>query len=238
MIVKYAFFSDLHLGDGSLADNFQKKNWKDFYSLIKKLWNEKYIIVLVGDIFELLQFKYKDIVKTYPEIVNVVSNSKYVIGNHDLEVSKYITTAEMYDKLELCNGKVLIYHGHQDDLPMGKGIVKLALRCWAFIEKLVGKKISSWIQSEPISPNDKRYIGDKSEYVKKAKERAIKLDKRIVIFGHTHEPGIFYCTNHGFFIKRVIINTGTCQNSKLMYATIEYNAYTDEIVDYTLKFIK
>jgi len=231
MILKYALLSDLHLGDGSLADNFRKKNWPDFTELIQKLWFENYIMVFVGDTCEAMQFHYSKIFESYPNLRQILANSLIVKGNHDIDISKHCQN-EIYEYLELCDGKVLAYHGYQDDQPIGKGIVKAALKCWAVLERLLGRKITSWIQSDPISPQDPRYVGDKSEYVQKAKERALEQDCEIVVFGHTHSPGIFY---EG---ERKVINTGTCQNGKLMYAIIEYDTELKKIIKYDLIFIK
>jgi predicted phosphodiesterase len=70
------------------------------------------------------------------------------------------------------------------------------------------------MQDTPISPQDPRYKGDKSEYIKKAREHGLKENYKVVVIGHTHEPGLFD------FKDIVVMNSGTCQCGHLQYAII------------------
>jgi predicted phosphodiesterase len=235
MIVKYGIVCDPHLCDGTAADQFGKENWKDFYNLIKSLWQQNIMTILDGDFLELLQTSFEKIMRTYPEAMNVMMNSEYVAGNHDWEVKKYLHKT-VYERLELCDGQVLVLHGHQfDKINICRKWLKIILTSWAVIERIFGKKISTWIQKDSISPSSPNYIGDKSEYRIKAKELARKGNYKILINGHTHSHGIFYDEEDK---ERRIIDGGTCQGGHLLWVLIEYDTELKKIINYDLKFVK
>ena len=213
--LKIVVFSDLHPGDGTAADNFGINHSVLVLNKIFEFRMQGFIVILNGDILELMQFTFSQIASHYPNLISILKRIGYVIGNHDKDVRKYLSINVMEEYTFGSN--ILVYHGHQDDKSMNPWIVRTALKAWAVIERLLGRKISTEVQDTPISPNDPHYKGDKSEYIRNAFKRAKLRNYKIVVIGHTHEPGIF---------KRddiTVINTGTCAYKHLMYATIIEN---------------
>ncbi len=94
------FMSDLHMGNGSGADDFTKIKEKIFISVIKEL-QDKYAvgseIVLLGDVFDLVEHKSEDYEKAMSDSLDahqpVIESLKgwlkkgnkifYITGNHD-----------------------------------------------------------------------------------------------------------------------------------------------------------
>ena len=212
--IKIALFSDIHAGDGTAADNFGVKHSKTVINKIKELMANGYQIILLGDIYEAIQFRYHAINKCYPELREIINQVTVIKGNHDINIGEGlgIQTQEEF----IIDQRILAYHGYQDDKPINKLIVRIALKCWAVIERIIGRKTAADID-EKISPQDKKYKGDKSEYIQNAFKRGKERGFEIVIIGHTHEPGIWEKDG----VK--VVNTGTCTNWHLMYATIEEN---------------
>ncbi len=112
LIIKYnrpiVFFSDLHMGDGGPADNFAK-NSVLFRKTLKHYIDDNFLIILVGDIWELWQFTKEEIALAYPEIYFPLLDRIQLAGNHDREL-KYRESL-----LITGNENILVIHGHQGD---------------------------------------------------------------------------------------------------------------------------
>lgn len=183
----YVVFSDFHIGDGSKADNFRKNN----DAMIKALkyyrnHENKYSIILLGDIEEFHQFALDDIKEEYKGIYNELNKFPKnrihrVYGNHDIEwgltdplFKKQSKTAKEAIKI---GDKIMLTHGHQAEESYEKDIhvVRTGTTIFRFIENLLNWG-SSPILSE--SPSFKDYIY--SEWAQK--------EKINFICGHTHCP--------------------------------------------------
>lgn len=208
--LKLAIFSDMHLGDGTPADNMGKKHFQKVLAKISELRLTGHTIVLNGDIFEGLQFTYRTIIKTYPEIIGLLQQCVVIRGNHDLELNSQVGI-NTFD--EFTYKQILIFHGHQFDKPVNKLLVRLALKIWAVFERILGRKITQDIDN-PIPPRDKRFKGEIHDYIIKAYQEGIRRGYKLVIIGHTHNLGI----EHYGDIK--VVNTGCCVGDRLNYATV------------------
>jgi UDP-2,3-diacylglucosamine pyrophosphatase LpxH len=154
---KYILFSDIHLGNGSDADDFYHNqpallNALDFYL------TEGYTLILLGDIEEFWQFDLADTIKTYGNTVyakiRAFGDSRIyrVFGNHDHEwamphdpirqkIVSAAAPAEEAIKLRDGNGKVrfLLVHGHQGSLDSDKyaWFSKFFVRLYGGIEPIL-----------------------------------------------------------------------------------------------------
>lgn len=211
--IKFIVVSDFHAGDGSSADNLGIEHCQKLISKILEYEAIGFKPVFLGDIFEAIQFSYSKIIKTYPDFVGLLKRSYVVTGNHDRKIASALNINAV-DEL-IINKQVLLFHGHQFDKPVNPLLVRIGLRIWRYIEILLGRKISGKLTEEPISPNDPRYKGDKSNYIKKARDRGVEENYRFVIIGHTHEPGTFTYEDVG------VRNTGTCQNGHIQFVLLD-----------------
>jgi len=196
------FISDIHLGDGSKADDFHRD--KELISFLQWTDNRAGEIVIVGDLYELWQADLEDIFWAHPEVINALAkrNNKitYLYGNHDyLPFSKL--TPEVYE-----NGNITAMHGHQFDehnnfknplfnlrWPVGKYITLLV----AELERWVSKDADVWLDKQrkrfgefmvnASLLQNKKSPRDYTGIVDVLSNR--RLDK-ISIFGHNHRADV------------------------------------------------
>jgi hypothetical protein len=90
---RLVFFSDLHRGNNSWADEFAKNENIYLYAL-QYYYDEKFTYVELGDGDELLKFKYLEPIRIAHEEVyrllqkfNKKNRLHYIFGNHDIEYS-------------------------------------------------------------------------------------------------------------------------------------------------------
>jgi predicted phosphodiesterase len=134
---KYAILSDMHLGDGGDADDFQA-NEPVLLAALDHYREQGYTLLLLGDIEELWQFDLRKIVErygstVYSKIRGFGDERVYrVFGNHDHEwggyedptkgSSKQPGLADEALKLKDGNGdtRLLLMHGHQGSIESDK----------------------------------------------------------------------------------------------------------------------
>ena len=155
------FISDLHLGDGSRTDDFNRD--KELLKFLEFVENEASELIIVGDLFELWQSKMDKILFRHNEVVSKLLSLKnkikvtYVIGNHD-----YIPFIKFIDSgidisLEYRNQEdgIIAEHGHKYDIfnryknplqaikwPSGRRFALLA----ASLERLVNRDADVWLE--------------------------------------------------------------------------------------------
>jgi len=135
--MKYAIFSDLHLGDGGSADDFHHN--EETMETALTYYNENgYNLILLGDTEELWQFDLNQVVNRYNNSVykkmREFGNARVyrVFGNHDYEWCSPADPAmknpkknkgapealKMKDSND--NTKILLVHGHQGSIDSDK----------------------------------------------------------------------------------------------------------------------
>jgi UDP-2,3-diacylglucosamine pyrophosphatase LpxH len=196
---KYALFSDLHIGDGTPADNF-RQNEKTFLDALEYYREGKFSIILLGDVEEFHQFSMLNISRRY--FKKVYQKSVYsaltefpekkifrVIGNHDIDWALEDPLAKKQKKVAVEAIKmtekgsdkgpveIMLTHGHQAEESYEKDLqtVRLGTTIFRSIEKLLRLSSSSILEEKPD--------GKDEIYDSWAAEKKI-----IFICGHTHHP--------------------------------------------------
>lgn len=211
------FISDLHLCDRTAAEDFH--HTLEFISFIgHHVMGKVDELYIVGDFFELWQATLQTILVAHREpvgaltkIVDKGTKVTYIFGNHDYWFSYFknpypILFENIVENISL-DGKpsVWVEHGHVYDQynRTGAWIGKIATALAGILERVldpdIDDKASAALKEVQenfrgvigfIPPASEDYPGDKSEYYNAAKDKLIKENYDIVIFGHTHEPRI------------------------------------------------
>lgn len=183
-ISKFVIFSDLHLGNGGINDDFVN-NSNLFLDILKQYYYPKnYNLVLNGDVEELYKFRLSSIKKKWSNVYEIFdtfdSEKKLfkIFGNHDysLWIRNYISDYDLYEaiKLKYKDDYIFIFHGHQT-----AGILERYSKIILFFVKYFLRTISN----KPIPLiNDKKFKTELVAY-KFSKHRKI-----VSILGHTHRP--------------------------------------------------
>ncbi len=194
---KYAIISDLHMGNGSEADDFHKNkpallNALDYYK------ENNYILILLGDIEEFWQFDLKEIVDQYGDTIYAkfreFGNDRIyrIFGNHDYEWGGYVDPiktginylgyADEALKLIDKNGNIciLLVHGHQGVKESDKWswFSRFFLRLYVGIEPIVRRTNFSLDGAATKSQVTRDYEKTLYSWAKK--------NKTILICGHSH----------------------------------------------------
>jgi len=183
---KIVIFSDLHLGDGSNNDEFEK-NSKLFKSILKKYYLQKnYKLVLNGDIEELQKFSLYKIMTRWGKIYDLfkkfdINNRLYkIIGNHDYDLSlkknKYDFKILQALKLNYNHNIVFLFHGHQAGFFIEKLNILLGYVLRYIFKPLGIKNYSTAYDSK------KKFKVEKNVYKFSSKHKILS------IMGHTHRP--------------------------------------------------
>ena len=124
---KVYFVSDLHLGDGSHADVFLKKD-EHFLAFLDEVEREAQALCILGDALDFEQAWYfSRIIRAHPEVIGRLSQLAekirviYLLGNHDPDI---VLFRDMF-KWELCDkivvdGHILAIHGYEFDSYVGQ----------------------------------------------------------------------------------------------------------------------
>jgi UDP-2,3-diacylglucosamine pyrophosphatase LpxH len=192
---KYVVFSDLHLGDGSGADNF-RQNEKVFLKALDHYESNGFSLILLGDVEEYHQFSLDRILKTYftgnAEKPSVYDKFKRfdgrihrVYGNHDIEWALRDPLFEDHKRLAVeaivlkkgDSKDIMLTHGHQavESYEKDINIVRFGTVFYREMERIF-KFPSKSIFDEKVSKKDKIYDEWAAQH------------SRILICGHTHCP--------------------------------------------------
>ena len=188
-------------------------------------------LYIVGDLFELWQTTLQLVLIAHREpiaaLTKVANKTKitYIVGNHDYWFSYFKNPYPILFEsiIENCSIKgkpsIWVEHGHTYDMynRTGTWTGKAATALAGILERIVDPDIDDKaltilkdVQENFkkiicfITPADPNYPGDKSEYDEAAKEKLIKENYDIVIFGHTHEAKI-----ERFGEGKIYANTGS-----------------------------
>jgi len=174
---KGLFVSDLHLGIGDEADDFQANNLL-FLAIMADYLSKGFRIFCLGDIYDLWENPdFEDIQKTYPETCDLlVTKTDRLKGNHDGR----LILPQSYVLQKSTDEKILLVHGHQGDFfcdegyPFGEFISRYI---WRNLQ-MVGFKDPTTAQKDK---NPKKH-----EFTRVAFHDWAWSRKQIIIFGHIH----------------------------------------------------
>ncbi len=210
---KIIFFSDLHKGDNSYADDFTH-NMEIYQYAIRKYYDKKYTYIELGDGIELWEnYTFEPIYKAHKSTFELLKlfyndNRLYMIwGNHDMIFGDPITVEKMLYKVfppknikqkeRLFNlqyhESMLLQIENTDKtifLIHGHQADWFNYRFWKvsrFFVRYFWKPLQKWFNvKDPTSPakNYKNLI----KVEQKLKDWIIKNNNQMVIAGHTHRP--------------------------------------------------
>ena len=182
---RFVIFSDLHMGNGGLNDDFAKNAQLFNFVLNNYYLKRNYKLILNGDIEELYKFSIKAIERRWQSIYDTFNlfyqnTGLYkIIGNHDY-LLRYIKDLPyefpILDSLVLRynDSDLFIYHGHQ---------TANLLEQYSMMVRYSTKYLFRTIANDPIPMvNSKKFQTEKIAY-EFAKSKNI-----ISILGHTHRP--------------------------------------------------
>ncbi len=206
---RIVFFSDVHRGDNSPADNFAA-NKEIYKAALNYYYNNGFTYIEIGDGDELWENdRFSVILRAHTDVFNLLnrfcnSGRLYMIwGNHDM-VKKYKNFASRYFSkcagsratgnnlfagLQVHEGillnyrktknKILVVHGHQGDL--------FNDRLWfigRFLSRYIWRHLEILKAKNPVSPASSE---ERAIIVENALKRWVRLHKTPIIAGHTHK---------------------------------------------------
>ncbi len=145
------FVSDLHLGDGSHADVFQRKD-EYFLSFLDEVEKEAQALIIVGDAMDFEQAWYfTRIVRAHNTVIARLTQIAermrvvYVYGNHDPDIVLFRDIL----KWELCSNvvvdhSILAVHGYEFDSFVGQRFEESSV--WARVLMLYERIFRTWIR--------------------------------------------------------------------------------------------
>ncbi|MBN1154244.1 metallophosphoesterase family protein [candidate division KSB1 bacterium] len=221
---KYVIMSDLHLGDGKGADNFER-NEETLLTALNYYKAQGYHIILLGDVEELWQFDLHEIVQRYKNsIYHILSDFKpgkvfRVFGNHDsewggLEDPVAPVSYHLYGAPEalLIDSDIILLHGHQGDSLAEKRawISRFWVRLFRIIEPFVRKLgYENYAATESQIPKDREKI----------LYQWAKSKKIILICGHTHRAMFASRCYYRWLVRQIILIKELLHGEELDEAT-------------------
>ncbi|GAB6089599.1 metallophosphoesterase family protein [Spirochaeta dissipatitropha] len=177
-------FSDFHLGDGSIKDDFAH-NSELTMAVLEEYFRLDYILILNGDVEELQKFELGKIMKRWKSLYSIFDRFERagrlirLVGNHDLA----LLLGEGFgipvrESLLYKRGKdeIFIFHGHQ------------ASRRYAVYNEYVGLLLKYLVSPLPVRNISVSHDNRKR---KKLEERVYRYSSNkglLSIIGHTHRP--------------------------------------------------
>lgn len=210
---KIIFFSDLHKGDNSYADDF-RNNMKIYTYAMNRYFDEGYTYIELGDGIELWENKsFKPIFESYKPIFDLlekfhVQNRLYLLwGNHDMEfrdpirvekvlrnffTPKNIIDKEAFFNLEYHESLILKFENTNRSIFAihGHQADYMNYRHWKFNRFFVRyfwKYMQKWFGiRDPTSPakNFKGLV----KVERKLNQWIVNNSQQMTICGHTHRP--------------------------------------------------
>ncbi len=208
---KIVFISDCHKGDGTWADDFSR-NQNIFYSALKHYYDSGFTYIDLGDSDELWKNRhFSKITSTYPGTFGLIRDfyegkRLYLIaGNHDIVkrnpeyIKKHLKIyynfrtdrdEPLFENIKIHDGLILkhtetgtrifLVHGHQGDL-----IADHLWRFGRFLTRHIWRRIESFGLKDPTSAAIN--FAKKRKVEKKILEW-VRINKQIIVCGHTHRP--------------------------------------------------
>lgn len=223
--------SDLHIDTGDKFGTFQ---WKelDLILQIESIRDQYSIdkIVLNGDVFELLKYRYEDIQIANPMLMKYFKDKEFIIikGNHD------IVNDFGLDHFQITNSYGLtihIEHGHKADWfngsVFGQALGKIG---FSILKKMSHKKALMDIYFRIVASHDQiNHIPKKYDRLKYL-TYALRLLKEhdVVILGHTHKLE----SHHTYYLnkKKRYLNCGSCSMGRFQGILLDTETLKYEMI--------
>jgi len=246
---KIIFFSDLHKGDNSYADDF-RFNMKIYRHALETYFNEGFTYIELGDGIELWENRsFEPIYKAYKYIFGLLKKFKdenrlYLLwGNHDMEfrdpiilekvlrqffIPKNISDKATYFDLVYYESLLLEFEDTSRSILAihGHQADYMNYKHWKFNRFFVRhlwKYLQKWFGiSDPTSPA-KNYKG-LIKVERKLNQWIVKNNQQMVVCGHTHRPRF---PNPGDI---PLFNDGSCVHPESIIGI--------EIQDYHISLVK
>lgn len=181
--------SDLHIGGGGKADDFEKQATL-FLRLLSYATRNEIPLIVNGDLFELAQFdpgeirfRWKTIFRPFEDLVSK-GLFYYITGNHDLCPSILSDLVPwVCDAARIETGMMTIHveHGNRYDSYNRKPGV------WHTLGLRLLRKLESWWPDIDVKPNySASRKKDDNHYRTVAQEILAHQGVDVVVFGHTH----------------------------------------------------
>lgn len=183
---KIVILSDLHMGSGGRSDDFAK-NARLVHDALKKFYLPGgYILILNGDIEELLRNRLRDIEDAWEDIYGLFSEFRKagrlyrLIGNHEIvpgpdgDVLRYDGESL---RMEYEGKDILVFHGHQGD----------RLNCGRY-NRAIGWVLRTFANYFAISNKSVAHDSVKKYQIEKRVYEFSRKAGILSIIGHTHRP--------------------------------------------------
>jgi UDP-2,3-diacylglucosamine pyrophosphatase LpxH len=246
-MIKILSLSDLHLGDGSTADNFWIPN-KKFLNFLKDACNKYDYVVLVGDIEDLLNAPipytdlqaYYSITRAHYDICVFIEEQMelgkiiYINGNHDsvIRTSKIYPLAKKHWSIGEGSQKVYFEHGHHGDVICHKfsWISRLGIWIGGLLDRfgiIDADIVWGWFAHYfPVGAD-----ADEGKFYNYIIKRGKEVEAKLFICGHTHKE--LEGSNSGVSF----INCGAVVKQKEKFPVVEIEVPDSGIVQFEIKYV-
>ena len=213
-------FSDTHMGDGTILDDFNRRAFSWFLVNVIK---ENDLVIGCGDIVDIWESGYIAF-RRHGTIIDCLTNDKnidwvWITGNHDLQMARF---DPVWATEEYRFGPCVFIHGHQADILNSKlGFIgHIATIVNGVIEKIFGKGLDDLDKKERFIkklPSPAKMTNDKFDQIKQQyidyMQKLIAIDGNtcIGLFGHSHKAGVWVGNRIKFedeYVNSLIINCG------------------------------
>jgi UDP-2,3-diacylglucosamine pyrophosphatase LpxH len=180
---KVLVVSDLHVGNGSVSDDFTVNEALFLDALDSLYLKEGWTVVLNGDIEELQKFKYREIVSAHAGLYDRLSRLSAeerlykILGNHDLGLlARENGPFPLHHALLLRRGDdgIVCFHGHQASKFFSRH---------AYVSGFIVRYIAQPLKIKNVDRPIKSQIKNERRIYKAAKALGVAC-----VTGHTHRP--------------------------------------------------
>lgn len=221
--MRITLLSDLHLGvKGDVSNRFMVDETV-FSQYLTRLLSTNDLIILVGDTFELweglfdphhaiklmddkIKARFEEIVNSWSFMDTILHNDKILLisGNHDAFLrTKHLlpeNKVRCHHLLNLIDKQIMITHGHQGDCFNSD---KSPLRCISCLcqQSLYGlDELLNISFDDDICKLAQTLFANEQSINKYADKLAKTGNYQLVIFGHTHNRGVWHI-GHNYYIN-------------------------------------
>jgi UDP-2,3-diacylglucosamine pyrophosphatase LpxH len=228
---RWVIFSDLHMGDGGPQDNFRRNAGMFRRVLISYYLNQRFGIVLNGDIEELQLFSLQEIVARWRDIYDVFRMFEIgpglikLSGNHDVErpsARPVPGTFPVREAIRLAYGpdSLLVFHGHQV-----RPFNDLATRLTPWVLRFIARPLG--IKNKSTSADSRKRFRVERMVYEFARSRGLAA-----VIGHTHRPlfeSLSKLDTLRFKIERACRQLAERPNGKRGALEARIRAYSEEM---------